>query len=64
MHSLGELDGQLIYRFFSDWPDIKPLRSAIKLMSVLRDKPQIMRLARSPLLLTLITRSSTVMPSR
>jgi predicted NACHT family NTPase len=53
-YSLGELDDQLIYRFLSDWPDIKRLGSAIKLMSALRDKPQIMRLARNPLLLTLI----------
>jgi predicted NACHT family NTPase len=53
-YSLGELDDQLIYRFLSDWPDIKRLGSAIKLMSALRDNPQIMRLARNPLLLTLI----------
>jgi NACHT domain len=53
-YSLGELDDQLIYRFLSDWPDIKRLGSAIRLMSALRDKPQIMRLARNPLLLTLI----------
>jgi hypothetical protein len=53
-YSLDELDDQLIYRFLSDWPDIKRLRSAIKLMSTLRDNPQIMRLARNPLLLTLI----------
>jgi hypothetical protein len=53
-YSLDELDDQLIYRFLSEWPDIKRLRSAIKLMSALRDNPQIMRLARNPLLLTLI----------
>lgn len=53
-YSLGELDDQLIYRFLSDWPEIKRLGSAIKLMSALRENPQIMRLARNPLLLTLI----------
>jgi NACHT domain len=53
-YSLGELDDKLVYRFLSDWPDIKRLGSAIRLMSALRDKPQIMRLARNPLLLTLI----------
>ena len=56
---VAEFDDAAIRRFLHNWPDMEDSAEADRLFEALRKNPALMRMARSPLLLTMIAYLST-----